>query len=227
MCTAALCLLSACASLGLEGPAQTEYTPAKGSGPIVIVISGQSGPSNPNYSSYASKLASLGYYTILLDGKDILTLDKTTGADSLRAAMRRAQHSPHAASGKAAIIGFSLGGGAALFHAASMPSLVSAVVTYYPFTSFTDGATSLVQNFRVPVLIMAGGRDDYKRCCLAESARAMETMAKQRGAQFELVVYPEAEHNFNHPDSRNYRRDDDLDAWQRTVDMLSRYQPLE
>jgi dienelactone hydrolase len=212
---------------GPEGPAQMTYTPAKGRGPAVIVISGLSGPKNPNYQSYAAEIAGLGYYTVLLDGRDVLSRDKEKSATNLRMAIERALRSPHALPGKTAVIGFSLGGGSALRHAARMPDLVSVIVAYYPFTSFPTGAASLAQDFRVPILVMAGGRDRFLRCCLIESARAMEAAAREVHAKFELVEYPEAGHNFNHPDTHKYRRNDSDDAWRRTIEMLRRYQPLQ
>ena len=79
---------------------------------------------------------------------------------------------------------------------------------------------------------MAAQRDRYQDCCVIETARAMETAAKASGAQFELVVYPEATHGFNleigaHGEPAGaYRRDDDRDAWRRTVEMLKLHHPL-
>src|SRR5450830_1484365 len=93
---------------GPDGPAQTAYAPASGVGPVVIVISGQTGPNS--YQKYASELAGLGYYSVLLTGKDILN-PELTGEANLKKAIARAQGSPNALKGKAAVIGFSLGGG--------------------------------------------------------------------------------------------------------------------
>lgn len=206
-----------------EGPAQTAYAPEKGPGPAIVLISGVSGPAR--YQSYAAEVARLGYNAVLVDGNDILTPGKE-GAANLRKAIERVQRSPQTIPGKTAVIGFSLGGGGALRHAASMSDLVSVVVAYYPFTSFKAGAASVVQYFRVPVLVLAGERDRFRNCCLVESARAIEAAAKSSGAKFELVVYPEASHGFNHRESEFYRRDDDLDAWRRTTEMLSLHHPL-
>jgi hypothetical protein len=103
------------AEAGTDGPAQTAYAPASGKGPIAVVISGQSGPNS--YQAYAAELAKLGYYAVLLDGKDILN-PALTGTATLKTAIERAQRSPAAAPGKAAVIGFSLGGGGALYSAA-------------------------------------------------------------------------------------------------------------
>jgi dienelactone hydrolase len=215
---------------GPDGPAQTAYAPASGQGPIVVVISGQTGPNS--YQTYAAELAKLGYYAVLLDGKDILN-PALTGAAALKSAIERAQRSPTAVQGKAAVIGFSLGGGGALYNAAPMQNLVSMVVAYYPYTrTWVDKVSFFVKRFRVPVLVMAAQRDRYQNCCLVETAQAMEAAAKEAGVKFELVVYPEADHGFNLESGargepmRAYRRDDDRDAWRRTLEMLKQYQPL-
>lgn len=210
-----------------EGPAQTAYPPEKGPGPAIIVISGQAGPAS--YQSYAAELARLGYYSVLVAGRDILNPGKE-GPVNLRKAIDRAQRSPHAFPGKVAVIGFSLGGGGALAHAAGMPDLVSVVVAYYPFTSFRASPVSLVKNFRVPVLFLAAELDRYDNCCVIEAARAIAAAAQESGAKFELVVYPQADHGFNLESSargvRAYRRDDAADAWRRTTEMLRLHHPL-
>jgi dienelactone hydrolase len=208
---------------GAEGPAQTAYAPEKGPGPIVMLLSGASGPNA--YRGYAAEISRLGYYAVLLDGNDILTRQQD-GAANLKKAIERAQHSAQAVPGKAAVIGFSRGGGGALAHAANSPEQVSLVVAYYPSTSFVSDAGTLVKRFLVPVLVLAGERDKYNNCCLIESMRAMETAAKESGARFELVVYPQGEHGFNLYPSRNYRRDYDRDAWRRTEEMLRIRHPL-
>ena len=215
---------------GPEGPAQTAYAPATGTGPVVIVISGQSGPNS--YQHYAAELAKLGYYVVLLTGKDILN-PELTGEANLKKAIDRAQRSPHAVRGKTAVIGFSLGGGGALYNAAPLSDLVSVVVAYYPYTkTWVNKIGWFVKRFQVPVLVLAGQHDRYMDCCLVESVRVMEVAAKQNGKQFELVVYTEANHGFNlQTDAKgepagNYRRDDDRDAWRRTVEMLKLRHPL-
>ncbi len=215
---------------GPEGPAQTAHAPASGKGPLVVVISGQTGPNS--YQSYAAELAKLGYYAVLLDGKDILN-PALTGDAALKSAIGRAQRSPAVVPGKAAVIGFSLGGGGALYNATPMQDLVSVVIAYYPYTrSWVSKMGWFVKRFRVPVLVMAAQRDRYQDCCLVETAQAMETAAREAGVKFELVVYPEADHGFNLESGargepmRAYRGDDARDAWRRTVEMLKQYQPL-
>jgi len=214
---------------GPEGPAQTAYAPESGRGPVVILISGQTGPAS--YQTYASEVARLGYYAVLVDGKDVLN-SAIDGLGNLRKTIERAQRSPSALPGKAAVIGFSLGGGGALWHASTMPDLVSMVTAYYPYTRSWTNWDAFVRRFRVPVLVLAAERDRYQSCCLVETMRAMEAAAKGAGANFELVVYPQADHGFNLETGARgepagaFRRDDALDAWRRTTEMLRRHHPL-
>jgi carboxymethylenebutenolidase len=213
----------ACATMPVTK--ETTYDPPGGKGPIVILLSGASGPDH--YRSYAADVAQLGYYAVLFDGHNFnpaqVAMD---GEGNLRRAIQRAQRSPKALPGKAAVIGFSMGGGGALTHAAGMPDLVSTVVVYYPSTRSVTDMRSFVARFKVPILVLAGERDTYRNCCLIESMRAMEAAAKRGRAAFELVIYPEARHGFNLGTSANYRAGDAGDAWQRTIKMLSQYQPL-
>ena len=73
---------------------------------------------------------------------------------------------------------------------------MSAVVAYYPATSWSKNIGGLAARIRVPVLLLAAERDRYNNCCLIESMRELETAAKARQAPFELVVYPSADHGF-------------------------------
>jgi dienelactone hydrolase len=216
-------LACACASMG--SLSQKAYDPPSDRGPIVILLSGASGM-NDAYRSYAAEVARLGYYAVLLDGNDFHPKYGKSAAADLRRVIERAQSSPKALPGKAAVIGFSMGGGDALTHAAGMPDLVSALVAYYPMTRYISNMRSFVAQFKVPVLVLAGEKDTYMNCCLIESMRSMEAAAKEGGKPFELVVYPNAHHGFTWVNSPAYRAEDSADAWQRTTKMLSLYQPL-
>jgi dienelactone hydrolase len=223
----------ACASSALEsvstpagpdGPAQIAYVPAKSPAPAVILMSGQSGTAA--YQDYAAEVAGLGYYAVLIDGKDILTRTQDGNAN-LKKTIERAQLSPHAVKGKSAVIAFSQGGGGALAYATGMADTVSMVVMHYPATGWMKEPGELAKRFKVPVLILTGERDRYNNnCCSVESMRAIEAVAKANAANFELVVYPQAEHGFNLK-SPAFRRDDTADAWRRTSDMLRQYHPMK
>lgn len=226
-CLAAVTVIFAAADsistpAGPDGPAQIAFTPVKGPGPAVILLSGQSGPNA--YQDYAAEVANLGYYAVLLDGKDILTRTQDGNAN-LKKAIERAQLSPQTVKGKSAVIAFSQGGGGALAHATSMSDTLSMVVMHYPATSWMKEPGTLAKRFRVPVLILTGERDRYNNnCCGVESMRAIEEVAKASSATFELVVYPQADHGFNLK-SPAFRKDDAADAWRRTSEMLRQYLP--
>jgi dienelactone hydrolase len=199
-----------------------EFLPKSGRGPVVVVITGATGASS--YLSYAQRVAELGYYTVLIEGREILTREH--GAANLRAAITQAQASPHGAPGKAMLIGFSQGGGGILAHGTAMDDLVVAAVAYYPATSWARNPAAVAARIRVPILIFAGGLDRYNNCCLAETARQIEAAAKERARPLELVVYPHAHHGFN-LDRRKYREQDAEDAWRRTAEMLAKHQPVQ
>lgn len=196
-------------------------------GPVVLVLSGASGPEF--YRDYAAKLATLGYYSVLLDGRDILTREKD-GLGNLQKAISEAQASKHAIPGKVAVIGFSQGGGGALLHAATLSEQVSMVVAYYPAVSWSSSMAWFAGRFEVPILVLAGERDRWNSCCLIESMRGLESAAVARKARFELVIYPQAEHGFNLSSGAfpgSYRAEDADDAWRRTTAMLIKFQPLQ
>lgn len=228
-CVVLTCIATAAAAAGIktpagaDGPAQTELAPPSGKGRVVIVVSGKSGPNA--YADYAERVAKLGYDTILLDGKDILSADKQ-GGTRLRQAIARALASPHALPGKIAVIGFSLGGGGALTYAARGTNTIAAVVAYYPETAFLlrpgiDLKSFVAAAFKVPVLVFAGGKDTFDNCCLLKTIQAIAADAKEIGAPFDLVVYPNADHDFIAPP--HYRAGDAADAWKRTTDVLHQH----
>ena len=200
-------------------PAQTEFEPPNGKGRVVVVISGQTGPDN--YAYYAKDLAEKGYYAVLVDGNNFWI--KGGGGETLLAGViTRAQQSPHAMPGKAAVIGFSLGGASSLTYATRMSELVSAVVVSYPDTKYVTNADYFVSKMKVPTLVFAGGRDTYKDCCLIETARKLATAAKAREVKpiLELVEYPYAEHGWTIKSVKAYNSDITAEGLQRTLDFL-------
>jgi dienelactone hydrolase len=204
-----------------DGPAQIAFPPPSDPGPVVVLISGQTG--FPLYRDYADRISKLGYYAVLLDGNDMPPSDQQ-GVEKLRQAIARAAGAAKAIAGKAAVIGFSLGGGAALSHAVRMPSLVSVVVAYFPDTGFIGrdiDMSSFVAKFEVPVLALAGAKDTYKNCCLIQTIRSMDTKPKGLGVPMQLVVYPQAKHDFI--GGADYRADDAADAWKRTTEALRQH----
>ena len=207
----------------LADPTQTVYLP-KQPGPVVMVISGASPSLYGLYHDFTKALADKGYYSVLLYGNEILK--REGGREALESALGRARQAAEAVPGKAAVIGFSLGGGAALAFATSMPESVSVVIAWYPSTSFVTDAERLAARVRVPTLVLQGERDRHNNCCIVERVRAIEAAARSRGAPFELVVYPGAEHGFNLRGTPGYVRRDADDSWRRALEMLNAHHPV-
>lgn len=204
-------------------PDQQEYMPEKGKGRVVVVISGHAGTST--YQPYAKNLAEQGFYVILVDSNDFWQKEKGVGKDLLRGVITTAQQSPHALPGKAAVIGFSLGGGVALNFATKMPDLLSAVVLLYPFTSHINKPGAYVTKFEVPTLLLAGGRDTYENCCTIEKARELNDAAKafDGNAKLQVVEYPSADHGFAIASRKTYIKSDADDALNKTIEYINKY----
>jgi len=218
----AVCALGV-APLTFADPTQTVYLP-KQPGPVAMVISGASPSLYGLYHDFTKALADIGYYAVLLYGNEILR--REGGRDALESAIDHARQAAEAVPGKAAVVGFSLGGGAALAFATGMPEAVSVVIAWYPSTSFVTDPQRAAARVRVPTLVLQGERDRYNNCCIVERVRAIEAAARTRGAPFELVVYPGAEHGFNLRGTSGYVRRDADDSWRRALEMLNRHHPV-
>jgi dienelactone hydrolase len=218
---AAVFCLSLAFANGSGATTPSEYEPPNGKGRAVVVVSGQSGPGN--YRDMAKDLAAQGYYVVLVDGNDYWGKG-VKGREAMKEVLAGARQSPHALPGRVAVIGLSLGGASTLSFAARMPELVSAVVLYYPMTSYIKDARDFVSGIKVPTLMFAGGRDVYKNCCAIDAARQMADAARAGGkALLEVVEYPEAGHGFTIRGSKEWRAEDTADAFSRTLDHLRRY----
>jgi pimeloyl-ACP methyl ester carboxylesterase len=205
------------AAFASNASAQMEFTPPAGKGRAVVADSGALG-AGP-YESAAKKLAAMGYDVFLLDGNNMVG-DKGVG---LKAAIDKAQQSPHALPGKVGVVGFSLGGGQVLGYAPSWPDQVAVVVVMYPLTRVFKDVTATVNRIKVPVLMFAGEADTFKDCCLIETARAIQAAANANQIPLELVTYPGVGHDFIIDRMGTYNAKAAADAWARTEAKLKQY----
>ena len=101
-----------------KGPKYEIFPPAVGKDAIVVVASGYTGPGL--YSDFSSKLAELGYYTVLMDGKDLFDPGSigriVPGTENLQTVIAASKSSPQAISWKVSLIGFSVGGAGVLYY---------------------------------------------------------------------------------------------------------------
>jgi len=206
------------AGFAASAHAQQEFPPPSGKGPVVVVVSGALGAAH--YEPPAQQVASLGYDVVLLDGNDM------TGShgQALKDAIQKAQAAPHGLPGKVGVVGYSLGGGEALGYASRWPDLVAVIVAWYPYTAEVHDAASFVRGMSVPALMFAGEADEYKDCCLIETARAIAAAATSAGAPVELVTYPGANHDFIFP-GKQYDAWATSDSWRRATAELAKYLP--
>lgn len=204
---------------GLIGPAR--YEPSSGSGHMVLMISGKTGPDL--YGEFAQRLADSGYYVFLYDGNDFPINQPDVCQAKIREIIKDNIRSSRGLSGKVVVIGYSLGGAVALSCAAGMPREITSVIAYYPATRLISDHSACVDRFRLPITVFQGEDDRYFDCCTVEKIREMSLEARKNGRDFELMVYPGAGHGFNLGPMKT--RELDRDSWQKTTEILKKYMP--
>jgi len=194
--------------------AQQEFPPPQGKGRVVVLSSGQSGPTH--YADVARDIAQLGYDVVMFDGN----AEEGTHGAGVRTAIQEAQGMPHALPGKVALVGFSLGGGMSLYYGTPWSDQVAGVVVWYPANSFIRDVPGFASRLQVPVVVLAGGRDQYDHaCCTAANDTALQSAALAAGKSFALTIYPDADHDFV-KGGFNYNAKDYDDGMKRTADAL-------
>jgi dienelactone hydrolase len=215
-CRTTTVVILLCIALAPFARAQQEFPPPQGKGRVVVVVSGMSGAGH--YETAAREIAELGYDAVLFDGNPM----EGTHGEGVKAAILKAQQMPHALPGKVALVGFSLGGGLSLYYGTQWPDLVAGAVLWYPATTFIKDVPGFVSRLKVPVLMFAGEKDTFRGCCLVATARTLAEAAKAGGQPFELITYPNTEHDFvkggGHYNAQTY-----ADAMQRTAARLKEY----
>jgi len=206
----------ACLTATTVAYAQQEFPPPQGKGRVVVVASGMSGPAH--YVTVAREIAKFGYDVVLFDGNAM----KGTKGEGVKTAILQAQQMPHALPGKVALVGFSLGGGMSLYYGTQWPDLVAGAVVWYPATIFIRDVPGFVSRLKVPVLMFAGEDDTYRDCCLVAKARTLAAAATGSGLAFELITYPNTDHDFV-KDGYHYNSKSYSDALQRTSAKLKEY----
>jgi dienelactone hydrolase len=205
-------------------PKQQDFTPKSGKGRVVIVISGQTGPSN--YMPTAQQIADAGFSVVLLDGNDFWIKDTRRAWNMLKEVIAKAQNSPSALPGAVGVVGFSLGGATALTYAARMPDAVATVVATYPLTSFITDPNDFISKTRVPIQILTGTADTYKDCCLIEKARQLAQASKNANSSMvSLHEYEGAGHGFNLPNASRKDQIFGQDAMEKTILRLKQALP--
>ncbi len=197
--------------------AQQEFPPPQEKGRVVVVSSGMSGPSH--YTDVAREIAALGYDAVLFDGN----AQENTRGQGVKSAIQQALGMPHALPGKVVLVGFSLGGGEELYYGTQWSDQVLGAVVWYPANVFIRDIPGFAQRLQVPVVVFAGGKDRFRNgCCTAEKDAALRDASKAAGKSFDLIVYPDANHDFV-KGGENYRPKDYADAFSHMADALKTF----
>jgi len=197
--------------------AQQEFPPPQGTGRLVVLASGMSGPEH--YTEVAADIAKLGYDVVLFDGN----AEEGTQGKGVKRDIDKARTMPHALPGKVALVGFSLGGGMDLYYGTQLTDDVAGVVVWFPANSFIKDVPGFANRVQVPLVVFAGGKDHFRdNCCTADRDTTLQQAAKSAGKSFELTVYADANHDFS-KGGNNYNAKDYEDGLQYTADALKTF----
>lgn len=194
------------------------YRP-KGHGPFPAVIAlhgcgglyGRDGALNPRHADWGERLAAQGYLVLLPDsfgsrglGPQCREVARTVRpgrerTDDAFAAKAYLQGRPDVRPDAVSLLGWSHGGSTALSAGAARPPHdgrpgFARVVALYPGCR-VPAERGLVP--RAPLLLLVGGADDWTGAAPCERYVAA---AQAAGGHADLVVYPGAYHDFDHPD---------------------------
>jgi dienelactone hydrolase len=174
---------------------------APGRHPAVVVLHGCGG-FGPGDVAAADVLKSYGYVALALDSLGQLNVcthgidgDVAESFDAYRALDWLARQN-FVDPDRVALLGFSMGGAAALASVAAGPIEQAhrrhfrAAIAYYP------GCLTRAGVMTVPTMILNGDKDDWSR---VSYCRDMMARRKGKGAPVALIVYPGATHAFNLP----------------------------
>jgi len=203
--------------------AQEYFFPEKNKGPLVVVLSGSSGPER--YQDLTNSITKLGYSVLLVDGKDVPP-NAGYASSNLKRYISEAQANEKVKSGKVVVLGLSLGGGGALVNAVQGDNSIVGVIAMYPAISKVS-RSSVASKLQVPTMIFAGGKDTFYNCCLVEYANEYVASAKNAGKNVDLIVYPEAGHGFNLKSTPGYREQESMDSFNKIQNFLQKMLPIE
>jgi dienelactone hydrolase len=197
--------------------AQQEFPPPQGSGRLVVLASGISGPEH--YREVSAEIAKLGYDVVLFDGN----AEENTQGKGVKRDIDIARTMPHALPGKVALVGFSAGGGMDLYYGTQLTEDVAGVVVWFPANAFIKDVPGFANRLQIPLVVLAGGKDHFRdNCCTAEKDSILQQAAKSAGKSFELTIYPDANHDFS-MGGGNYRQKDYEDGMRHTADALKAF----
>ncbi len=195
------------------------FRPAgKGPFPAIVALHGCSGlltkqgKLNARFLDWGKRLSGLGYLVLFPDSfnprgiPEACTRKNRSGfsphkerVDDTYSALRWLQSQPFVVRDRVALMGWS-NGGVTLLSAVDASLKKDASEDFRTAIAFYPGCTSFSKNMnwlpRIPLTILIGDADDWTPAapCCAITARA-----QRAGINAEIVVFPKAYHDFDHP----------------------------
>lgn len=217
-------LLMGCAGTGVTYPnlknadvpnARGTLVLPEGAGPFpaVVIVHGCNGI-GPNAEMWARFLKANGYASLVLDSfgprgmwevcTDQRRLFPQQRVNDTYAALRYLSTRPEIAAGRVAIIGFSHGGSVALDAAGAFwnQSVTETSVRFRAAIALYPGCRGRVPNYRIPVLILIGDKDDWTP---PWSCEGLVRELDRSSAPIDLRIYPGGLHGFDDVTSGAYR----------------------
>jgi len=185
---------------------------------------------NDNIRAMADRLAGEGYIVLAIDlfSGDVaqspeaarqlmlsVVEDAAAAEDNIRQAYNFVRNTGGAPS--VASLGWCFGGGWSLNTAMLLPDELDAAVIYYG--QVTDSEDKL-RPISAPILGLFGAED---RGISVDSVRSFQAALERLRKDFEIEIYPGAQHAFANPTGNAYNAQAATDAWQRTLDFLARH----
>jgi dienelactone hydrolase len=234
--TALMCLTPALAQERIEIPNGTEkpligvaYRPA-GAGPFPVVVAlhgcggltGSNGTVSLRHADWGKRLAERGYLVVFPDsyasrglGSQCLVKDRTVRPGKERVADLQATRQwllqrSDVVKDRISLLGWSNGGSSVLWAVAADkkpkdngPDFRSAVAFYPGCRLLAQAADRKDWENRIPLLILIGDKDDWTPAAPCQQLAAATVAAGRRTA---VVTYPDAVHEFDHPNRETIRR---------------------
>jgi carboxymethylenebutenolidase len=185
---------------------------------------------NDNIRAMAERLAGEGYIVLAVDlfgGETAATpgearvhmLSVVENPEPASENIRRAYEFVGATAGapRIASLGWCFGGGWSLNTAMLFPEDLDASVIYYG--QVTDDEEKL-RAINAPILGLFGAED---KGISVESVQQFEAALERLRKDYEIHIYPGADHAFANPSGTAYNAEVADDAWQKTLDFLARH----
>jgi dienelactone hydrolase len=209
---------------------QTVVFRPEGQGPFPAVVAlhgcgglGNAGnPISARHKDWGRRLAAQGFLVVFPDsfgsrglGSQCLLRDRTVRPSKERVADAVAtkqwlQRRDDVDASRISLLGWSNGGSTALWAAAAdrkprdeAPDFKSAVILYPGCRQILQSAERRDWDSRLPLLILIGEADNWTP---AEPCRELAKLVASRGGDAVLVSYPNAVHEFDHPDRKPTKR---------------------